>query len=73
MAARVTLRATRRRARVLHAAAEPGPSGGRNSHIQIVADASGGAEALTAWCQLWIEGAMGAAETRLWSGGVVIP
>eukprot|EP00974_Lingulodinium_polyedra_P110455 10682608-Lingulodinium_polyedra.AAC.1 len=65
MATRVTMRATRRRVRVLRAAAEPGPSGGRNSHIQIVADAPGGAEALTVWCQLWIEGAMGTAETRL--------
>lgn len=70
---RITTKSVRRKLRVLKAGAEPGPSGWRNSHLQLMGATPGGAALLARWTQQWALGRITALEARLWGGALVAP
>ena len=55
------------------AAASPGPSGWRNSHIACAYAYPGGPHALLAWATAWAQGDMPPWAAAIWSGALARP
>ena len=70
---RVRRRHYRRRLRVVKLAAQPGPSGWRNSHLVAVSAISGGVAAVARWGELWQRGLLAPGTIRLWTAACVSP
>ena len=66
-------RRIRRRLRMLKVAAQPGPSGWRNAHIQSVGMVSGGVQALAKWATMRQGAAVTSPTASLWTAAVVTP
>ena len=66
-------RPIRRRFRMLKLAAQPGPSGWRNAHIQSVGMVSGGVQALAKWATMWQGAAVTSPTASLWTAAIVTP
>ena len=69
----IKMRTVRRKLRALKRAAEPGPSGWRNSMIMLVGERPQGCEVLTRWCRAYARGELGPIESVLWSSVCLIP
>ena len=70
---RVRHRHYRRRLRVVKLAAQPGPSGCRNSHLVAVSAVSGGVVAVARWGELWQRGLLAPGTICLWMAACVSP
>ena len=70
---RVRHRHYRRRLRVAKLAAQPGPSGWRNSHLVAVAAVQGGVAAMARWGELWQRCQLAPGTVRLWTAACVSP
>ena len=62
-----------RRIAQLKAGAGPGPSGWRNSHLQVLHSHRHGPHALAAWASLWKQGSISPAVALLWTHALVRP
>ena len=58
---------------MLNTAAEPGPSGCRNSFLKALLTVRQGVQTLSAWGALWVRGNLCAYSVDLWSRVVLIP
>ena len=60
-------------ARVIKPAAGPGPTGWRNSYIQLIHAEPAGPEALLHWAQAWAQGSFEPWAARIWTAAIARP
>ena len=69
---RIPRRVVKQRVFAARAAAEPGPSGWRNSHTLILLDLPNALPLLAGWCQAWSDGVMPPAVGELWGQAMIV-